>query len=497
LVPAAGDTRVPARVLLLPRVLIQRIMFYATLVGLWLGWESMAESLWVGVGFALTTFVVVHATFAARELPWLPGLTAGMACLQWIVAPWVAYHFAATIPVLPMSVPAAEYFALAVPATIGFVAGLYGPLRHLRGRPWASTGRFRDPGRRLRLVLELMFLGGLAIRILVVPTAPVNVRFALLLTANLSYVGAFGLTLLGVRAWQWRLALVLGVEAFFNTADAQFLDLMVWSAFSALLLIYIFRPPPRLVLGLSAVALAGVFALNVMKAGYRTALLDEEVERDERPAVAARTISQIAANPDLVFSMRNLGFNVNRLNQGWIVSRVVAWVPAMEPFAGGETILTAVRSAVVPRILDPDKPLAGGFDNFPRFTGWTLVGGTSMNLGMIGELYANFGATGSIVGCFAYGLLLSLLFRRIAHWAEASPLWWAWAPYLVVSTVSAELGTSEVLGQLVKSLAIFAAVTTLSRNWSTLRLTGPTSTPGAPPGNVHSSAAAAAARGAH
>jgi hypothetical protein len=86
-------------------------------------------------------------------------------------------------------------------------------------------------------------------------------------------------------------------------------------------------------------------------------------------------------------------------------------VPKTEPYANGETIFSAIATAIVPRVLWPNKPVAGKKD-FYRFTGYRLKG-TSMGITPIGEAYANYGARGGIITMFFYGLFLAWVFRVI------------------------------------------------------------------------------------
>src|SRR5690606_4345750 len=62
--------------------------------------------------------------------------------------------------------------------------------------------------------------------------------------------------------------------------------------------------------------------------------------------------------------------NINiRLNQGWIISAIMYNVPFKEPFSDGGTIAEAVSASILPRFLDKNKKMAGGQENFEKFTG--------------------------------------------------------------------------------------------------------------------------------
>lgn len=66
--------------------------------------------------------------------------------------------------------------------------------------------------------------------------------------------------------------------------------------------------------------------------------------------------------------------------------------------------------AIVPRALWPEKPtIAGGSDRISYFTGLYFAGGSSFAIGIVMEMYVNFGLTGTIIGFLILGILLELL----------------------------------------------------------------------------------------
>ena len=105
-------------------------------------------------------------------------------------------------------------------------------------------------------------------------------------------------------------------------------------------------------------------------------------------------IKQEIVDQEHLFTEVNFDAAIDRINQGWIVARIMRYTPNYEPFAGGETIITGIRASLIPRFLDPDKPKAGGRENFTRFTGKLISDNTSMGLSPLGEAYANFGING-------------------------------------------------------------------------------------------------------
>jgi hypothetical protein len=215
-----------------------------------------------------------------------------------------------------------------------------------------------------------------------------------------------------------------------------------------------------------------VVTINGYKNYYRESIRRTGLETGERVGLTADAFVELIKSPGRVTSPQSLSYSVSRLNQGWVTTRALAWTPRVEPFAHGETVLTAIRAAIVPRLLDSEKYEAGGKYNTPRFTGIQLYNETSINLSIPGEMYVNFGVAFGTVGVFIYGLFIGWLFSLFVRWSRASQLWWAWAPYLLYSSLSAEGGLGETLNQITKSAVVMFAVIAVAPGWSQLRARG-------------------------
>jgi hypothetical protein len=116
---------------------------------------------------------------------------------------------------------------------------------------------------------------------------------------------------------------------------------------------------------------------------------------------------------DGLFNQHAISGLLGRLNQGYLSGLTFEHVPKNEPFANGETIGMAVASALVPRIFWPDKPEAGGQEMMKKYAGVTMINGTSMNIGIIGEAYVNFGIIGGVIFFFVFCFLLRLLYVKV------------------------------------------------------------------------------------
>jgi hypothetical protein len=147
-----------------------------------------------------------------------------------------------------------------------------------------------------------------------------------------------------------------------------------------------------------------------------------------------------------------------RYNQGWIVNRIMFIVPNVEPYAKGDTLKTAAVAAVLPRVIAENKLRSGGQEYMARYAGIELNESTSMNMGYAGEMYANFGLVGGIIGCGIYALFFGLLFRWFCDRAFLHPLWWSLVPFIFFAAMKAEDGIADALGWTIKSCFILAGI---------------------------------------
>jgi hypothetical protein len=133
------------------------------------------------------------------------------------------------------------------------------------------------------------------------------------------------------------------------------------------------------------------------------------------------------------------------------------YVPRVEPYANGQTILRSVGAILVPRFLWPDKPESGGHENLSRFLGIKKRLSYSMNIGPYGEAYGNFGPQYGIIFVFFYGLFLSFLFKVFLKNCMKRPTLVLWAPLLFYYTLTVETDILSTLNSFVKG-SIFVMI---------------------------------------
>lgn len=433
-------------------------------------------SLWIGVFPALTVATGFHFVFAARRIPPIPHIGIVICCLQYGLAPWLAYYYPPD-DVMTDRYGISDYglyFSYVGPLAVAFALGWLLPLLGYGGTVLAPP---LDPELRGRVVseLDLIFWVGMGATLLANYWYAGSLAFFLLLLGNLRFVGAIGHMILGTRGWIWRIAVLLLLETYAAVGSGMFHSLLLWGA--AIGAFYAcFRRVSRTVLfsaGIAGILL--LFALQHTKWKIRQAtwfgasrtvlVFDQEIELTpfSQPLVGALCITEgmwrtLKWDWDRDF----VSGTVLRYNQGWIINKVLHHVPEVEPYARGETLWTGVTSSLLPRFLAPGKHISGGKIPMLRFTGLSLGEETSMNLGFGGEMYANFGLWGGVLACGLYALVLGMAFLFVALRARVSVLWWFFVPYVGHWALKAESGIPDVMNFMVKSSLVLLAVVVVS-----------------------------------
>jgi hypothetical protein len=467
--PPIARSRSPRRFLFVERGRWQFAVTASVIAAFALMPAYESESLWLGVGIALMLIIGWHSIAVGRRLPWIPGLALATAALQWVIAPWITYHIGPYFVAFDMVVPQSAYFGFAVPALGALAVGMLGVLR-VPGRSAPPAAATADPStRRFRLTCDVMVIVGIATQLFVAPMLGAgSLAFVVVLLGNIAFVGALALLLARAPGWPIRAVAVLGVQALVSADNGMFHDLVLWTSYFFLTIIYVYKLRFRTIALIALAGMAAIMVLNVVKRQFRETLVTTQAGLLGRAAILGNTMAQNASEAELAYEGSGFKANVTRLNQGWIIARVLYWVPVREPFANGETISAAVRATILPRVLDPGKLRLGGQTYFERFTGMALHG-TSMDLSVAGEMYANYGYWGGLLGVFVFGLLIGAVYRAFLRLGERSRLWWAWAPFVLLYSTRAENSVGEVTNLVVKSAIVMVAVISLAPAWKMLR----------------------------
>lgn len=375
-----------------------------------------------------------------------------VAVLQWTIGPALSYFWGIDHYRYHMYVPEAVYFSYVLPATCAFSASILGfGLFAKQENLLATLNRdfFFNYGIYLFVIaVAAEFLSG---------RAPASVQFFFHLLSQLRYVAAVYF-LLSRHSYGIVLAALAASSLFVNSkTSGMFHDLLLWLA----LIFCIWFPTAKwlhyrkpLIFAIAAIS---VFAIQVIKQDYR-----ERLKAGENPSIVLMAVDYLSPSGK-AWEKDVLSLALVRLNQGWIVSAVMANVPQKVPFASGETVSDAFI-ALAPRFLLPDKKTAGGRDNFRKYTGLPIGDATSMCICVLGESYANFGEFGGIAFMGLFGAAFALYYSRILKWVVRHPDFLFWIPLIFYQAIKAETDLVVIANQIVKgSIVAFAGYLAMHR----------------------------------
>ena len=185
-------------------------------------------------------------------------------------------------------------------------------------------------------------------------------------------------------------------------------------------------------IGLLVVAL---FLMLVWQAGvkkearriYDEGLVNGRLDRAEL------FVKQVAAAvPEVIDDPQpSIEILISRLSYIGFFSRVIEYVPAVEPHANGELLQMALTNAFMPRLLFPSKPVLPSDSYYTRrFTGIMVAEeGTSISIGYMAEFFADWGLAGMFLSIFGYGCLIGACIETVRRFVQPSILV---SPFLIV-----------------------------------------------------------------
>jgi hypothetical protein len=395
-----------------------------------------------------------------------------LALFTWLVLPVIFYTYftksyhLARIFYKYMPIPAEDYFSFALPGTLMMIAGFKIPLAKLE---------INEKPLNYRAKLDAFFKGKAYIGFILIGISLVSGTLYNIFPASLGrvvglmeHLGHVGVFYIYFSGHPHRMKILFGVLALLmatSIATGMFGEMVYLLAiFYILIALYSKQQSlwTKITVCLAAVIL--IFLIQSVKSDYRKVAWVSGGDS----GLFLDMVSNAATHPSALIEKDVLFRQAVRLNQGWLIAVTMDRVPRKYDYAYGETIWISLAASVVPRFIWPDKPEAGGKYNLKRFWGYNLVG-YSMNIGPIGEAYANFGTTGGIIFMFFYGLFFNLMLVLLLRWSEKRPSVLCWIPFLFFYAVVVETDILTSVGSIMTSLMfmvvfirLFKAVTKIS-----------------------------------
>lgn len=386
--------------------------------------------------FALITMMFLDGMGKSIPIKELIGL---ILLMQLIVCPVLIYNYFDNDVQYSMDVNEDSYMDFVFAGVLFFLAGIFIPINRKKIEIHQLINN---------LSINKTHNGKIGIALVIIGYAstfigsffPSTLNFFFYLLENFKYIGVFYLLFSNNRfKYLWLIA-VYGYLAYETVAGGIFVNLFIWGLLLAIILAFQHKLKLISKLLLFAAGIYIAFFVQSFKKEYREVIWEDQKkaytikeEGESKQKVFLDMAAERAGNTEALYEYDNFNNFISRLNQGWILTRVLKHVPAYEDFTGGETLKNDIRASIIPRIFDPGKTVAGGEqgrEKFARFTGRYLVKGTRMTIGVLGDAYVNFGFTGGIIFMFIFGFFLNLVLYWIYSLSKTYPTLILWIPFI-------------------------------------------------------------------
>jgi hypothetical protein len=385
-------------------------------------------------------------------------LTAIFLCLIMPIAGY--HHFNSTNQLarswtFHMRVPVDKYYAYMLPATLALIIGLKSNI-FFRSSTYPVHEQYMLNVKSY--LSDMKWQGFILILIGVVASflqqyAPGGLGFIFFLLRYLMFVGVFYCIYSQFPNKKIILIFVFALLIYRSVSGGMFGELVFMGIMTTILLMLgtKFNYPTKL--GVFVLGIFGIMLIQGIKPAFRAQTWGGR-NQDSKLNIFFDVLGDKISNPGSMFNNERILFSsYARFNEGQIISRVMNNVPDRFPYAEGETIFKSLAASVVPRVLWPTKPEAGGAANFERFVGIKLKG-YSIGLSPFGEAYGNFGRAGGIVYMLFFGLMFNFFFHWLLKISLKVPSLILWFPFLFFYAVQIESDTVTMVNSFTKA-AIF------------------------------------------
>lgn len=418
------------------------------------------------IGLAFSLFIVIDFITKLGKVFPIKEFILLIASLQWIVGAKISYSFGKTHHKYYMYVDENVYMDYVVPGVIALCIGLFLINTSMPIKKIKELFSEENKKRNIKVAYTLIFIGlisSVSTKFFRIP----SLAFIIFLATLLLYVGvSYLFFLFPKRKWLFFTA-TLGVTLILSLESGMFHNLLLVASFFGFIVI-----PSKTnffsKLILICIGVSFMYMLQIIKKDFREEIYSGKNVNSievfynliEREFLVTENVSQKSTN-EKEEEQKNADAN-SRLNQGWIISKVLENVPSKKPFLGGSTITEAIEASLLPRFLAPNKKgTEQGLINFKEITGLLLSKNASMGLSLIAEFYANYGIVGGWVAMFIYGLFIALIIKYIINkLGKGSYLIVLWLIVFFFQVVKAETDFIKIFNHIIKSILFFMLV-----NW--------------------------------
>ncbi len=343
-------------------------------------------------------------TLAIKEIA---SLTLVIQCL---LSPAICYRYYSAYW-FHMMISSDIYFAYVLPAVLALLIGLNAPFFRTRYNMKEELIKLKDKKKQLETQGLILVLVGYVSYLLSI-FAP-QLGFVAVALSLVRFVGFFYLWFIESKFTKPLFVVIFIPYFIYIIGGGVFIDMIV-TFFFLLTLFMMKKKLSKVVLVSTMLVLSSfVFLLQAVKKDYRVITWQEKGGEQYQDKSSVSILTDLMIDKAVNFDAKTMEvafatFN-QRLNQGFILASVLRAVPNRRPFVNGEFFMREFLGILLPRIFYPDKPEVGDHEKFNYCVTWKLHALVSMNVGIVGDGYVNFGPIGGVIFCFLFGVFLNYI----------------------------------------------------------------------------------------
>lgn len=405
----------------------------------------------LGLGLSLRAILLLIVNFE-KHIPVFE-LILALTYVQLVVSAFVTYQFNIEVSSdkFVMAIEELEYMSYVIPSLIITEIILTWPSKAIALQRAAFNTIYSD--KRYQNIGLALFVSSLII-------APFEwyfsnaFAFIFYLVGILKYIGFFYLWVAEYRYRILILFLLLIYMTITTLRESIFINYLVWLIYIFSIILHGKRIPIAYKIGVLSISVLLLLVIQVAKMEYRQAVWAEG------KTGGAMTFINIAstASKNEEFIAYAVSKMIVRLNQGYILAKVIEHNPQERDQQPGNQFWKEVGGIFMPRFLFPNKIEVNTGEKITAFTGWRMTGSYTMSVGVHGDGYGNFGYWGGLlfVGCFFFFTKWAF---NVLHYASISyPSLVLWIPYLFFYSIRPGAEFYIITNWVIKSAIILIVI---------------------------------------
>lgn len=363
----------------------------------------------ITISLLLTLYCFGELVLALGRIVPIKEITALLMVVQLLLAPYLDYALLVPKKMSAMAVSQETYFSFSLPAVLVFIIGM--KIRLGKSKTIQGEMNFNEVDRKKnnKIGVSLIIIGYIFLLMQNAVVIP-GLEFLIVVLTLFRFVGIFYL-MNSNNKFSKVLILAVVIPATISTVRGSiFIDLLIWFffiyAFAAIK--YKIKTTTTLIIVVSSMLF--LMILQSVKMDYRK--IEWSKSRVTKKATGVDLFTDIFSSSVQSIDKNSLWIMqakfINRLNQGFIVSYVLRKDVVSTTNQTNSYFSAELLGVLLPRFIYAEKATVGDNKKFRFLTGIPLATSVSMNVGILGDGFGNFGYTGGILFCFGFGLFLNL-----------------------------------------------------------------------------------------